>query len=659
MVRRDASGRLVLSRRAALGLAGAAGVAASTWNWRDAVAQDSTTPTDFKESPLLTEQVTAGTIPAVKDRLPANPLVVEPEEAVGTYGGTWRTALVGGQDTAWLTRTIGYENLVRWDPAWQEVVPNIAESFESNAEATEFTFKLREGMKWSDGEPLTADDIVFYDQDIYHNAELTTSLGVNPHTVEKLDDLNFKIIFEKPDGLFLQNLATPNSDPEAWTRYPKHYLQQFHPTYNTTNLDQLISEAGVATWVDLFRLKGAAVPGTPADAMWQNPELPRLLAWNIVDPYGEGNRVTVERNPFYWKVDPEGNQLPYIDKIVYDVLEDPEVLLLKASNGEIDMHARHINNNVNKPVLSDNMEAGQYHFFDIVPSSMNTMIIALNLTHKDAAMREVFQNLDLRIGLSHAINRQEIIDAVFVGQGEPWQAGPRVETAFYNETLAKQYTEYNVDTANASLDKALPNKDGSGNRLRPDGQKLSFSIEVATGLQPEWVDAANLVVTYWKAVGIDVQLKPEDRSLLYTRKDANDCDCVIWGGDGGLRDAMLETRWYFPSGTESNFAQAWAVWYAPPANPQTTPEEPPAETKKQTELYEQIKATADANQQVELFKQILQIAQEQFYVIGTSLPAPGYGIAKNNFKNVPASMPGAWLYPNPAPTNPCQYYIEA
>jgi peptide/nickel transport system substrate-binding protein len=641
-----------LSRRRFLALAGAAG--AGAWNW-SALAAQGTAPTEFKEAPILAEQVAAGTLPAVKDRLPANPLVVEPVEQIGKFGGTWRTALVGGDDTAWLIRTIGYENLVRWDVGWQEVIPNVAESWEASPDAKEYTFKLRAGLKWSDGEPLTADDIMFYVNDVQLNPELTASQGSNPFTAEKIDDLTVKVTLDHPDGLFMQNLATPNAESgEAWTRYPKHYLQQFHATYNTTNLDQLIGEAGVATWVDLFNLKGGGV-NTPADAVWSNADLPQLHPWQIVEEYGAGSRVTAKRNPFYFKVDPEGNQLPYIDEVVYDVLEDPEVLLLKVSNGEIDMHARHINNNINKPVLSDNQEKGQYHFFDTVPSSMNTAIVALNLTHKDPALREVFQNRDLRIGLSYAINRQEIIDAVFVGQGEPWQAAPRVETAFYNETLAKQYTEYDVAKANEYLDKALPNKDGDGLRQRADGQRLSFVMEVATGLQPEWIDAMNLVVGYWREVGIDVQLKPEDRSLLYTRKDANDHDCVIWGGDGGLRDAMLDPRWYFPSGSESNFAQAWAVWFNPDANPETEAEEPPAAVKQQMDLYKQLQVTADPAQQIELFKQILQIAQEQFYVIGISLPAPGYGIAKNNFKNVPTTMPNAWLYPTPAPTNPAQY----
>ena len=643
-----------LSRRQFLGTAGIAGVTIATMaNGGRVVAQSGGQPAQFQEAPALAEQAAAGQLPPVAERLPQTPLVVQPAEQIGQYGGTWRTALVGGQDTAWLTRTIGYENLVRWDTTWEEVIPNIAEAFEVNPDGKTFTFTLRQGMKWSDGEPFTVDDVMFYAEDIYRNEELTTSLGINPWTAKKVDDLTVAITFEKPYGLFPQYLATP--DEASWTRYPRHYLQQFHAKYNTTNLDQLVQEASAADWVELFRQKGANIPGTPYDARWQNPELPTLGPWRVVEPYGEATRMTVERNPFYWKVDPEGNQLPYIDGVNYEILQDSEVLLLKASNGEIDIHSRHITTDANKSVLAGAREAGQFDFFDVIPASMNHVTISLNLTHQDATLREIFNNLDFRIGLSHAINRQEIIDTVYVSQGEPWQCGPRRDMPFFNETLAKQYAEYDVDLANQSLDKVLPNKDGNGMRLKPDGQPFTFIVEVEGSLGTARVDAINLAVQQWAQVGISAQLKPEDRALMYTRKDANQCDCVIWGGDGGLRDAVLDPRWYVPFSAEANYAPGWYIWYAKPSNAQAEPVEPPAAVQESFKVWDQIKAEVDDAKRQELMVQLLAMAQEQFFVIGVNLPGNEYGIVKNNVINVPAQMPGAWFYPNPAPTNPEQY----
>ncbi len=237
-----------------------------------------------------------------------------------------------------------------------------------------------------------------------------------------------------------------------------------------------------------------------------------------------------ERNPFFYKVDPEGNQLPYIDRATYDVVQDKETLVLKAVNGEIDMQERNIASLQNKAVFTDNRQKGNYGFYETIPSSMNTTIIALNLTHKDPTKRQVFQNKDFRIGLSHAINRQEVIDVVFVSQGEPWQAAPRKESELYSEKLAKQYTEYDARRANEHLDKVLPQKDGQGMRLGPDGKRFSFQIE-AQGT--EQIDSLVLLQGYLQKVGIDMQVKAEDRALLYTRKNANEHDAVIWGGDGG------------------------------------------------------------------------------------------------------------------------------
>ncbi|MCB0120928.1 MAG: hypothetical protein KDE58_01730, partial [Caldilineaceae bacterium] len=347
------------------------------------------------------------------------------------------------------------------------------------------------------------------------------------------------------------------------------------------------------------------VNGTPYDALWQNGDLPTIFPWILTTPYGAGTQVVAERNPYFWKVDSDGRQLPYIDRLVYDVGEDAEVLVLKALNGEIDMQDRHIASLSNKAVFVDNMEAGGYHFFDTIPSGMNNIAIALNLTHKDPMKREMYQNKDFRIALSHAINRQEIIDVVYVGQGEPYQLAPRPTSPFYNEQLAKQYTEYDPDLANEILDGIYPEKNADGIRLGPDGNPVTLIVDV-TSNQQDRVDALGLIQGYWNAVGIDMQINSMDRSLLYTRKDSNEHDVSVWGGDGGL-DVVLEPRWYFPYSGESLYAEAWQSWFNNPTGEGalTPPEEPPAGPKQQMELYREIQGTGDAAQQEELMKQIL------------------------------------------------------
>jgi len=599
----------------------------------------------YNQAPMLDSM----DLPPVAERLPLEPLVVEPHDRIGVYGGTWHMGLRGGNDGALLVRTLGNEGLVRWNLEWTEVIPNVASSWEASPDGTEYTFFLREGMKWSDGMPFTAHDITFWYEAHATNPEISPAppnwmvSGGQIGTVEALDDYTVKFTFAAPNGLFLQRLATP--DGNILTRMPRHYAEQFHPAYNPDGIDALVEEAGLGTWVDLWSQK--------VSDEWYTPK-PTINAWVLESGQGaSATQVTAVRNPYYWKVDPEGNQYPYIDYVQLDAGNDTETLVLRALNGEIDMMDRHIASLSNKAVFFDNMEAGGYHFYEVVPSSMNSMIIALNLTHQDPVMREIFQNKDFRIGLSYAINRQELIDLVLVGQGEPYQAAPRPSSPFYNERLAKQYTEYNVELANQHLDAAgYTERDGEGFRLGPDGNRITFTVDTQTiGL--DWIDMLELITGYWQEVGIDARANVIDRSILYDRKDANQQDAVIWGGDGGL-DVILEPRWYFPYSGESNFAPLWRYWYQGDARG----EQPPEAAQRQMDLYDQLKATADPDEQAALMHEILEIAADEFYVIGISLPAPGYGIVKNNFFNVPESMPGAWLYPNPSPANPFQFFIE-
>ncbi|TDD68521.1 ABC transporter substrate-binding protein [Jiangella aurantiaca] len=602
------------------------------------------------EAPMLSERVTAGELPPLAERLPERPLVVEPVEQIGVYGGQWRTAILGAADSAWLDRTIGYDQLMRWDMDFTVPQPNVAESVEATDDGRRFTVTLRAGMKWSDGAPLTADDVVFWYNDVLLNesyptivvpTELTTADGT-PAVVSKADQYTVVMEFAAPNGLLEQYLASGGS----FVAGPRHYLEQFHPTYNP-DVAQLAADEGHADWVALFDAK--------AD-VWGNPERPVLTPWVVVQPLGDGQRVMAERNPYYWKVDPDGRQLPYIDRVVFDIVNDEQTILLRATNGELDMHMRHINNLTNKPVLAQNRETGGYDFHDLVRSTMNQMMISLNLTHKDPALREVFQSKDFRIGLSHAIDREELIAAVYQDQGEPWQIAPRKEAEFYDEELAKQYTEYDPDEANRRLDRAgYSQRDGDGFRLRPDGERIRFSVEVSNH-EPAWIDSLELIKVYWAEVGIDMRTESEDRSLLLTRKEANEHDAAVWFGSAGLKDAMLDPRCYFPSNNIfSDYAIPWANWFVGKAE---VSEEPPEPVKEQMSLYRDLIESIDRDRQTEIFREILRIAKEEFYAIGTVLPVGDYCIVKNTFKNVPSSLiETGTQYPSPGPTNPEQYFI--
>jgi peptide/nickel transport system substrate-binding protein len=612
----------------------------------------------YSQSPTLDADVKSGKLPAVDQRLPDNPLVVK-GDAVGKYGGTWRMGMMAGTDDPSFYKIFSYDPLVRWDPAMANILPNLAEKWDVSADASTYTFYLRKGVKWSDGTAFTADDIMFWWEDVELNKDLAPSppafmlIGGKPGTVTKVDDLTVKFTFPSPNGIFLQNVASSNG--RSMLNFPKKYGMQFHSKYaDKAKLDDLVKTGGFTSWKELFIAKVGQADGG-GYGQYSAQGRPVLYAWVTDQPMsGNATQVSFIRNPYYWKVDANGQQYPYIDRLTYTVYQDAAAMLLKATNGEIDLQMRHFNTLTNKAVLADNLKKGDYSFIDLTPMTSNKVVVHLNLTDKDPVLRQIFQSKDFRIGLSYAIKRQEIIDTVYVGQGVPAQAAPLAGTPFYNKQLATQYIEYDVKKANESLDKVLPNKDASGMRLRPDGKPLSFVIEISNSLQDQ-VDAGNMIAKYWQAVGVNVQSKSEDRTLLYQRAYANDLESMIWNGEGGL-GPMFDPRNFFPYSTESVYAEAWQYWYNGVRD--STAEEPPAEVKKIMDGFNKALTQPSFDGQVKAMNEMLQLSADYFFCIGVSTPPMTYGIVKNNMANVNLKMVDGFTFPSPAPFNTFTYYFK-
>ena len=596
------------------------------------------TAADFDEAPMLAEKVAAGELPPVEDRLPENPLVVEGWD-IGQYGGTWRSALKGNFDSGWIRRSTGYDPLIRFDYDWATIVPGVAESYEVNDDATVVTLKLREGHKWSDGKPFTAHDIVWAVEEVLKKE------GYGGHaddyenvTASAPDDLTLVLTSPEPNALLPQRLASV--DGAQLTRFQKDFCSQFHPDYNP-NADAEAKARGLAGWGEALFVACDVNRDRDADR-------PTLSAWKLsVDYDGINTPVTFERNPFYYQVDAEGNQLPYIDNLSMTQVEDTNAIVLKAVAGEIDFMNRHIASVSNKPVFFDSQEAGDYNIYDTIPANMNSAIIMFNLTYEDETLRNLFNEKNFRIALSHAIDREEVIDVVFAGQGEPWQASPRPTSPLHHETLAKQYTDWNPDKANEMLDAlGLDKRDSSGMRTLPDGSPLSLRVDVTSDLGA-FPDIMELVDTHWAEVGIDLDVRLAERSYVEELKESNKHMMHVWTGDGGLGDAILDPRYYFPFSRSSEFAMPWAWHYMTPG--QGMAEVPPAAALKQQDLYREFIQTASEEKRRELFGEILDISADEFWVMGVSLPASEYGIARNDMGNVPQNQPYSWVYPNPGP----------
>ncbi|MBI5960858.1 MAG: ABC transporter substrate-binding protein, partial [Chloroflexi bacterium] len=596
---------------------------------------------------------------------PVNPAVVAPINEVGTYGGDLRFGFVGtnpGWGGMWYTT--GWENLVIWKPDFSGVDPNIAESWEVSEDVREYTFHLRQGIKWSDGVDFNADDVMFYFEDILMNPEINKSGpvadwlpadGAAEFKAEKIDDYTFKMIFKNPNGTLLYQLATWSGRHIAF--FPKHYLSQYHKAYNE-NVDELAAqEEGVEDWVGLFNKK-ACGPTDDTQNFYLYPERPLLFPWIVVEPLGSGTTVKMERNPYYWKVDSEGNQLPYIDTFTGYSYQDSESRTLAMLNGDLDY-------------IKDPDGADRILFFDAVdegkPLAIGTLYndagvnntIHFNRTVADPVKAQVFGDKNFRIGMSYAINRPELIEIVHSGQGTPAQPSPLESSPLYNEQLATQYVEYDVDKANEYLDMVLPEKDSEGYRLGPDGNRFTIIFSVSNDLSygSNWVQIAELLVGYWKAVGVDVILNSQANDVFKENKDDNIIEATIYTGEGGAGiTAILDPRYYVPAEYFGMYGNGWHAWRV--GAEQAVQVEVPAELQVIRDMYENdVLGGSTQEAQIAAMKEVLQMSADEFFVIGTARPGTGYQVYHSRLGNQPAEWIAGWIEGVQKITYPEQWYI--
>ncbi len=475
----------------------------------------------YKQSPFLDNM----DLPPVEERLPKEPKVINEmpadlmEYEIGTYGGTLRTAIpfVEWDPSVWAMHT---EPLLNTPGILgEEITGNILKGFELSEDQKEFTFYMREGMKWSDGEPVTVDDVEFTVNDVLLNETLTTSIPVwlraggkaegNPFTFERVDDYTFKLKFDEPYAGLPIRMAI-----EGWRNYtellkPKHFMQQYHEKYaDPDTLAILIEEAGFekGEWYNLFNSKNL-------DSWAVNQKrvigIPSLHPWLIKER--TDTVATFERNPYYFKVDAAGNQLPYIDKIESTHVQDMETLNMKIISGEVDFNGFETTL-ANVPLYKENEKNGGYQVI-LTKNHLDPTDVYLNLSNKDPVWREVVNDIRFRRALNMAINREEIIDGIYFGFAKP--------STIMDST-------YDLDKANQLLDEMGMEKGADGYRVGPDGKRFIIPIEVG-GQASDISPVAELIMEMWRDLGLDVQMKQIDSALWGTRQNANELKCtVMW-----------------------------------------------------------------------------------------------------------------------------------
>lgn len=622
-------------------------------------------PKSFSEAPQLTEQVKAGKLPPVAERIGQDPLVIKPLREIGKYGGTWRRGFTGPGDK-WngFRAASGTDGILYWNHTGDTVVPNIARAFEVGDGGRTLTLRLRRGMKWSDGQPFTADDFMFWFEDMYGNKELlpnkpaVMTINGKGGTLEKVDATTVRFVFPEPYNLLPDVLASSTAlgghSFEGLNANggfaPAHYLKQFHPKYvSKEELDRKVADAKVDNWVTLFKAKND----------WTlNPDLPVVTPWKTVSPINTPNFV-LERNPYSIWVDTNGNQLPYIDRVQMTLAESLEVINLRAIAGEYDMQARHLG--LDKlPVFIENQQRGNYRVFLDTGDYGSDMCIRPNLTFdKDPEIAKWLGTTDFRRALSLGIDRDQLNETFWLGTGTPGSMIP-ADTNKYSpgpEWRTRWHT-YDVAQANMLLDKiGLTRKDGEGFRLRTDdGNRLRLEVTTYGAQFLPYTQLMEVVGQQWRRIGIDLQVKEVERSLGEKQHAANETVMFAWTGDGTENLYQFGGNFLPLSGNSVN-GPLYGAWYQSNG---AQGKEPPPRMKEMLEKFRRGYGVPEA-ERIQIGKEVWQIHTDEVYnigVVGLAAASMGVRIVKNNMGNVPERQYNSPVVKNPSISRPVTFFYK-
>lgn len=629
-------------------------------------------PKQFGEAPMLADLVKAGDLPAVEERLPdpEDLLVIEPLQEIGQYGGTWRRAFTGPADHENGNRINSNDKILHFEYTGNKIVPALAKGWEVSEDGMTITIFLRKGAKWSDGEPLTADDFLFWFEDIYSNPEIVPTpfpemqINGKPGVMKKVDD--FTVAFEFPEAYpyFVYTLAGSTGIGAGFATRgafgtfgggycPAHYLKQFLPKYSSVDeVNKMATDEGFDNWVSLLKNKYS----------WAlNPDVPVMTPWRTTSPINTPT-WSMERNPYFWAVDTEGNQLPYIDKITMTLAENVEVANLRAIAGEYDIQERHMGL-AKLPVFLESAEKGNYTVH--LDPAFNGSDVALHMGNAyegDPEIAKLIKNKDFRHALSLGIDRDQLNEAFWLGVGTPGSTAPAEDTIYSpGVDYRSKWCTYNPEEANALLDKVgLTEKDSEGYRLRTDGKgRLQLEMITVGGSFVPYTQIGEMIKQQWKEIGIDVNVKETERNIAFGMTTNNEHQILTWANDGSEM-LYLFARHALPiDPNECHMGMAFAKWYASNGEQGTKPSDP--EMLRAFDLYREAFGLDEAGQ-IKNAQEIWKIVVEQQWSIGTVGQSPafmGVRIVKNNVGNIPQRQVNAQHARTPCTSQPITFFFKA
>lgn len=600
----------------------------------------------FTDSPILDARVAAGDLPPVADRLPENPLVQIPWDEIGEFGGTLRYSVTGGDlyqrylNTAYLIRIPPQDIIHRTSgPRIGRRTPDILEQWDMNSDGTIHTMTIRRGLRWSDGAPVTTEDVRFHVYDRLLNPDVTPAppewLRWGEPTsevtteVEIVDRYTFNIVFSEPNPAFNFNYGR---NEEYWAEIlsPSHYLKQFHRDYaDWDSLLPLMEERGFTEQNEWGRFFLAMNPNMYDSATRIGME--HALEYPVLDPYvpieiRPDGEWTFERNPYFHVVDPAGNQLPYIDRLRRRQRSEQEAINLDIISGSTDIQGWYTNI-ADFPIYKENETSGNY-FADLIPYPHDHLLIyAFNMAHADPQRAELFSDVRFRRAMSIALDRENMQEQIFLGTGEPRNFTPDPRSPYYIDDLSNEFSQYNPERARELLDDiGLIDRNGDGWRQFPDGSTFTLNIEYFL-VSPASVPGAEFAQRYWEDVGVRVNAQLIDSGFWSQTQNAGEIDTYIWWGHG---PNPADTSWMglgIP-------ARTWRIWHTTNGASGT---EPPQWAQDYLALHSGLLRTIDMDEWIENGQEIFRQVNDQLPFIGTVSGAGVPLIVSNDLGNLNVS----------------------
>jgi len=586
-----------------------------------------------QDVPYWTEEIAEGELPPLEQRLPEHPLVVEDGRALGVYGGDWRMLINRAKDTRLLV-VFGYARLVGYDENL-ELVPDILESFEVE-DGRIFTLHLRPGHKWSDGAPFTAEDFRYWWEDVALNHDLSPTGPPNillvdgkPPLFEVIDATTVRYTWDGPNPDFLPAMA---SAAPLFIYRPSHFLKPYHAAYGDP--DELARKAAERS------LSGWAALHNDLDNLYKfdNPDLPTLQPWRITNA-APAQRFIGERNAYYYKVDAQGRQLPYIDRVVMDVV-DAKLIPLKTWAGESDLQARGLSFS-DYTFLKEGEDHNDYQVRLWQTARGSQLALYPNMSVADPVWRKLLRDVRFRRALSLAIDRHGINQVIYYGLGIEGQNTVLPASPLYDPAFRDAWAQYDIEQANALLDQmGLTQRDGGGFRLMPDGRTLEIIVETA-GEDPEETDILELIHDSWGEIGIKVFSKPLQRDVLRNRIFAGQTVMAIWFGlENGIPTADMSPAEFAPA---SQQGLQWAAWgqYNETGGSSGEPVDM-AQPQRLMDLYEDWRHARNMTERRAIWNEILLLWADGVYSIGIVAGTLQPVVVSDRMMNVPQEAIFNW-----------------